>query len=177
MGRVNDNNIEQNKILKESVTAALLKLMETDEYDKIFITDICNTAGVSRMGFYRNYKSKDDVIADITHDFYQKAKDDVGQYFNCVRSEKRKWYLDYFKYLLDNERSIKTMYMAGFQGRTLNEITSLLIAGEQTTSEEEKTKRILFYGALFNLTLRWLLDESRVSIDHMADYCLKYIKE
>lgn len=177
MGRVNDNNIEQNKLLRESVCSALLKLMETERYEKIFISGICNTAGVSRMGFYRNYKSKDEVIVDITHDFYQKAKDDVGQYFNCSKEQKKQWYLDYFKYLLENERSIKTMYLAGFQGRTLNEITSLIIDSKYGITEEEKVKRTLFYGALFNLTMRWLLDNDKTSINDIANYCLKYITE
>lgn len=41
---------------------ALLLLLETTPYDKIKITNITKKAGVARQTFYRNYKSKDDII-------------------------------------------------------------------------------------------------------------------
>ena len=58
MNRVNCTNI----IVKESITQALLILMESKDFQKITITEIVNKAGVARMSFYRNYDSKEDVI-------------------------------------------------------------------------------------------------------------------
>ena len=58
MTRINPKNI----VVKESITQALLILMENKDFEKITITDIVNKAGVVRMSFYRNYTSKEDVI-------------------------------------------------------------------------------------------------------------------
>lgn len=58
MNRVNSANI----IVKESITQALLILMESKDFQKITITDIVNKAGVVRMSFYRNYTRKEDVL-------------------------------------------------------------------------------------------------------------------
>ncbi|MFD3158014.1 TetR/AcrR family transcriptional regulator [Haloimpatiens sp. FM7330] len=41
---------------------ALLKLMQTENYDEITIQEITDNAGLSRRTFYRNYSSKDEII-------------------------------------------------------------------------------------------------------------------
>ena len=48
---------EVNILTKECIVTALLRLMQTQSYDSISITDITNLAGVSRMAYYRNYSS------------------------------------------------------------------------------------------------------------------------
>ena len=58
MQRKNEINI----LTKECIVTALLRLMETQSYDSISITDITNLAGVSRMAYYRNYNSKDEIL-------------------------------------------------------------------------------------------------------------------
>lgn len=46
----------------ESIYGALVQLMERKPYADITITDICKRAGVSRMAYYRNYASKDEIL-------------------------------------------------------------------------------------------------------------------
>ncbi|HIS07210.1 MAG TPA: TetR/AcrR family transcriptional regulator, partial [Candidatus Choladocola avistercoris] len=47
---------------KECLYTALLLLMEKKPYEDITITEIAKKAGVSRMSYYRLYKSKDDIL-------------------------------------------------------------------------------------------------------------------
>ena len=58
MERISETNI----LTKECIVTALLRLMEVKSYPSITITDITNLAGVSRMAYYRNYKTKDDIL-------------------------------------------------------------------------------------------------------------------
>ena len=53
---------EVNALTKECIVTALLRLMEKQSYESISITDITNLAGVSRMAYYRNYNSKDEIL-------------------------------------------------------------------------------------------------------------------
>ena len=53
---------ESNRLAKECIVTALIELMKVTEYDRITITDITKKAGVSRMAYYRNYTSKDDIL-------------------------------------------------------------------------------------------------------------------
>lgn len=41
---------------------ALLKLMQTENYQEITIQEITGNAGLSRRTFYRNYSSKDEIL-------------------------------------------------------------------------------------------------------------------
>ncbi|URZ18481.1 TetR/AcrR family transcriptional regulator [Clostridium felsineum] len=46
---------------------ALLKLMETEDYNEITIQEITDNAGLSRRTFYRNYLSKEEILEDYFH--------------------------------------------------------------------------------------------------------------
>ncbi|AFU19884.1 TetR/AcrR family transcriptional regulator [Actinobacillus suis] len=51
-----------NCVVKESITEALLRLMQKKNFYTISITELTNLAGVSRISFYRNFESKEDVL-------------------------------------------------------------------------------------------------------------------
>lgn len=53
---------ELNAFIKDCITTALIKQMKTQSFDKISITELVEIAGVSRVSFYRNFKSKQDVL-------------------------------------------------------------------------------------------------------------------
>lgn len=53
---------ELNAFIKECITNALIKLMKTQPFEEIAITQLVKTAGVSRVSFYRNFRSKQDVL-------------------------------------------------------------------------------------------------------------------
>lgn len=56
------NTKQKNTMTKECIFTALLLLMEQKPYEEITITEIARKAGVSRMSYYRLYKSKDDIL-------------------------------------------------------------------------------------------------------------------
>ena len=51
-----------NAVVKESITQALLILMENSPLSEISITNIVHKAGVGRVSFYRNFESKQNVL-------------------------------------------------------------------------------------------------------------------
>ena len=54
---------EVNKLVVESLQGALLQLIVKKDYDSITVTELCRKAGVSRMAFYGNFQSKDDILS------------------------------------------------------------------------------------------------------------------
>lgn len=56
------SNKEANQITRESIETALLHLMEKKELTQISISELVKKAGVSRNAFYRNYKSKEEIL-------------------------------------------------------------------------------------------------------------------
>ncbi len=53
---------QTNQIVRESITQALLLLMQTQPFAQINITQLVERAGVSRVSFYRNFHSVEDII-------------------------------------------------------------------------------------------------------------------
>lgn len=52
------------ELVIDSIYTALLQLMQTHPYQEIRIKDIVERAGVSRMAYYRNYETKDDILTN-----------------------------------------------------------------------------------------------------------------
>lgn len=73
----------------ESITTALLQLMKTKKLQSISVSELCLKAGVSRISFYRNFQSKDDILRQyLTRctdawwaDFSTCAQDEFDRYF------------------------------------------------------------------------------------------------
>lgn len=64
---------------QEWISRELLGLMETIEYDKISVSEICRKAEIDRRTFYRNFDSKNDVLE---------------HYINALREEYLRMYSD-----------------------------------------------------------------------------------
>ena len=58
----NMNNQEKNTYVRQHILSALLELMSTQDFAAISIQALVDAAGVGRASFYRNYKSKEDVL-------------------------------------------------------------------------------------------------------------------
>lgn len=56
----------ENEAVKESIVKSLIKIMENKDFEDITITEIVKDAGVSRMSYYRNFSSKEDILAYYT---------------------------------------------------------------------------------------------------------------
>lgn len=78
MTSFNRSNQTLNRLTKESLTQAVLLLMDDKPYSEIRVTDICRRAGVSRNAFYRNYSAKDAILRrylfEITDDFRHRLR-------------------------------------------------------------------------------------------------------
>lgn len=56
---------------REMITNALLQLMLTKKYSDITVTEIVEKADLVRKTFYRNFSSKDDVLAEYIRQLFQ----------------------------------------------------------------------------------------------------------
>ncbi len=55
------------EFLKECMADALLKLMETRDFDKITVREITNLANVGRATYFRHFNSKEDLLLYKIH--------------------------------------------------------------------------------------------------------------
>lgn len=70
-------NTQKHTMTRECIYTALQLLMRQKPYDEITITDIAKKAGVSRMSYYRIYKSKDDILIQYFNDIFEKCLEQI----------------------------------------------------------------------------------------------------
>lgn len=73
--KTNKNKV--NLFVRDCIQTATIELMKTKKYEDITVTEIINKSGVSRMGFYRNYKEKDGVIEDLILTLFQRTVEEI----------------------------------------------------------------------------------------------------
>lgn len=56
--------MKKEEYTKQQILKAMLELLIEKEIDQITITELVKRAGVGRASFYRNYSTKEDVLAD-----------------------------------------------------------------------------------------------------------------
>lgn len=74
-----------NELSKECIYSALLQLMEQMPYSEITVTDIAKRAGVSRMTYYRNYSSKDDILLQCVDEMLCALEKNIAP--SCIQWE------------------------------------------------------------------------------------------
>ncbi len=75
---LHQSNKEANQLTKESIETALLFLLENKDLKQISVSELVRKAGVSRNAFYRNYKSKEEILEN----YYERTSSNL----------KKKWY-------------------------------------------------------------------------------------
>lgn len=173
---------EQEKISAESgeefenyIVTGLLRLMKKTPYENIKVTDIVREAGVSRMTYYRHFKSKSDVLTRLIEYI-------VGS-VNPVCHENRRngdWYrfwLTLFDYADRYASALKTIIDAGQQNVILECLNRSAFPHLQKDESAETSYRLFFLsGAMYNVFIEWLNAERRETPEEMAAICCSFMK-
>ena len=161
---------ESNRLAKECIVTALIELMKVKDYHAISITDITKKAGVSRMAYYRNYTSKEDIL--------NKYMDEVGISIHekIAKMNTREEILDYFHALfeqLGNYRDIGiTAYRAHLGELILENINkNMAMTFPPQEGPEDKYRHLYLAGAFYNVFIEWLKTGRRESCEEMAQIC------
>ena len=165
---LNDHNKKQNKIVCESLREALIILMNEKNYYKISISELCMKAGVSRMAFYNNYESKDDLLRQIIFFQTNLLIDKIGSPFR----EKTgiEWYIKMFEYVKEDNMYLKTIFKANFKFEYLSAINDLVLHDDNIAATE-KYLRLMWTGGVVNTIIYWLESNMKEPIIEMANFC------
>lgn len=165
---------ESNVLTKECIVTALLRLMQTKKYDSISITDITNLAGVSRMAYYRNYKSKDEILIKRLEEEEKKLIDDI----NGEKAENLRVIIAYISvFFQENALVIKAVYDAGLAHLLSNMLSRRIYDYFPVASRDPKGKyAVHFYvGAVFSVFRLWFDNGMKESVDDIVDIIYKLI--
>lgn len=166
------SNNRANQITRESICTAMIKLMETKEFDQITISEIVRCAGVSRPSFYRNYDSKEDIIIEI--------EKGVLQYFEeTFRTEElagnqRLRIYRYFELMEENKLAVMILQKAKLSDRLFPKLSLFVEEYVHRYSPEFHYKVVGTLGAIKAIALDWIAGGMKESCETMADICMHF---
>ena len=162
------NQSEVNMLTKECILTALLRLMQENSYDSISITDITALAGVSRMAYYRNYKSKDDIL--IKHLEEEESK--LIESLNGEKTEDIKIIIKYVSsFFQENAMVIKAVYDAGLNHRLSGILSKRLYSyfPDANATTQGRYAVHFYVGAIFAVFRLWFSDGMKETVDEITD--------
>lgn len=168
---------ESNKLAKECIVTALIELMKVRDFHDITITDLARKAGVSRMAYYRNYTSKEDILNKFVDDVGANIHDKLTEMGADVRVQ------DYYFALLEELSSYNdlaiTAYEAGLGELILGQISKqmALTFPAESHSVPEQYRHLYMAGAFYNVFIEWLKNGQRESCYEIARLCASLTTE
>lgn len=156
--------LQSEKYVDKYITESLFNLMKKKEYNNISITEICEKAGTGRMSFYRNFKSKDDIIkkwiTNTTNDFLKSS--DISYKNDSTKD----YFVKLFTHLDKYKNEAFLIYKAGLFNLLKNEFDDKLINIHK--KEYENYKSYFIAGGIFNVYYFWLINGSKESPQELA---------
>lgn len=167
MKRTNQANL----LAKECMVTALIQLANKRPLSSISISELTKRAGVSRMTYYRNYSSKEEIFKkylDEIVDSYQldimqmESQEHYGSYQNILHC---------FKYFKKYQEFIRCLLHVGMGDLLLDALNNYMIH----TYYKDTVNETLYYtlqayaGSLVNVYVAWLKNGAKEEIEKMAD--------
>lgn len=168
---------QSNVLVKECIVTALLKLIYTKPLSAITISELCEKAGVSRMSFYRNYESKEEIFKKRLEEIFEEYRkdserehkkyldieyksDSETQHKNVMHTYKdkgifydEKHMTHYLEYLLKYKEFMKGLVYCGFGNIFLEMINDYMC--DLWGYAADKYTLYAFSGALYNTFNLW----------------------
>ncbi len=170
---------ENQKIIfsKELIRNAALILVKEKSKNKITISELCKTAGVSRDTFYKYYQCIDDVFSEI----YSKAKEGILLKMEPLFKSKnlKKDLITYLNYVRENnlffqyifiDKNIIPEEIKEIKKEIMTSISSLFHEDDET--ENEMNAYFLYSGSLAIIE-NWVKNQDRYSTGEIAELLTK----
>lgn len=173
----NSYDQEQRQLSQESLQLALFTLMKEQSFTTITISELCKKAGISRMAFYRNYHSKDEVVVAYFRNYVQ-------PFYQYLSNQKEKDPVaitrDFFEYVDRNTELFAVLIKSDAENLLTREFTKLV-----SQFYLDNVRSIPFEGdyafywnsfisaGLYNMMIEWIKNDKKTSIDLLTEIAVK----
>lgn len=162
----------QNPIAVQSqkwLIEALLKLMQKQSYKKITVKQLTEEAGLDRSTFYRNFKTKEDILTLHLHNI---AEEYINRLTRIDILDMQKQSVIFFEFFNENKELISLLHNNGLSILLLDTFNNYLPYLHEVTKDrfptnlsEEYIKFSLAFnaGGMWNVLIQWMEDGFRHS--------------
>ncbi len=167
-------------LTKQALIASFKKLLETEPFDKITISDIANDCGLSRQTFYYHFRDIFDMIRWI---YNSESLNEIGG-----RGGYGTWQ-DKIRELFDYTLNNKSLILGTFNSKCRNDLVgyymdvsirkiSDIVEMKSDGDIAEKDKKFIasvYAYAFVGIMMDWISDEMKESSEEMVDRVYKIV--
>lgn len=171
MGMIMDKRIEENIRVKNQIAEAFLQLLEeygSDEVETITVSQITSMAKVSRMAYYRNFKSKSDIIDYfLSETLWKKLSQDLSLDFEFWSIE---YGIKFFSLIKAHRKTLLLLKKCGFSDSILSAFNknNENVIGDMPSTSIERFNIYYAAGASYNAIMHWLENGCKESPEDMS---------
>ena len=161
---------QANSLARECIVTALMQLFKEKPLSAISVSELTERAGVSRMTYYRNYQSKEDIFSsylkEALTDYQKEARRlsldsqiyDSANIYHC------------FSYFEKHKDFLDSLFKSGLGHLLLSAISKYIIDFWYKPEDGMETYYGLqaFAGALYNLYISWSSNGSKETPEEMV---------
>lgn len=151
---------EISEVVRESITEALLTLMNNKNFSEITITELVKKAGVGRASFYRNFASKEEVILKYMYSLS-----------NAWWEEQTKKEIDNWQFTFSLFEVLKPTVLLLYKSNMphlfyefLEEITQ----SNSTQNQSDAYKRSMITGLYFGIFNHWIRSGMKENTEELS---------
>lgn len=159
---------------KALISLALYQLiLRHNHYDNITVKDICETAGVSRMSFYRYYNKKEDILIDYCDERFAEFYE---EFFQNSEPNGRTFLIGMFNHFKKYHRQLSILLAANKQSLLMNQFDSYTRylfgtwrAIRESSLGNNPVVAPFVSGGVFNLLMYWLSSGMKETPEEMTN--------
>lgn len=150
------NLTARNQPVRMCIARTLIQLMERTELDQIKITELVRKANVSRMTFYKYYRTKQAVLEDYMYEIVNaymedaKGRADIGEFHDL------RHICHCFEFFKKYHRFILILVKANKYSVVIQAINDYMDTYVLSNSEYTRYELYYYAGALCNTYIKWI---------------------
>ena len=179
--RISQTNLQ----VKQAMYNALLTLINEKPFSSISVSDITSKAEVSRMAFYRNYQSMEEILIERLNEIVEEYKIEEIKQIETTRTThqnifyEKKYILHCFQFFYEHRKFINALIASGMGDLFLAKITKYLIQkwiDKENDTRNEVLKISAYAGSIYNMYREWSQGEFQESPEDVAEILYDLIK-
>ncbi len=164
------NNAQQKEINQQCLYLALMELLKQKSIEKITIGELCDTAGVSRMTFYRSYNYKEDILLHHLEECFQcyMQEQPMQDYYEVA--------LSFFRFWESREKDfLIAVVKSGLSYQLMDRFYDYLdlIIPRMVSEDVPPFVRSFLAGGLYRMLMDWMKDGAKANPEEMAAFLAK----
>lgn len=156
------DNLEKNTYVKKEITKALLSLLQKKDLNDITIRELTLDAGVGRVSFYRNYKTKEEILEQYIEMLILKwSKEEIQE-----NQPTNKLIKKLFEHMIDHKDIYTLLYQKNLLYIFRKSLQKIMIKNQELSNIEAYAVAFLSYG-LYGWIEEWLARGLQESADEI----------